>query len=186
MEIYSREALLGAIAGGKGFEYIFFWGHRETDDGSISASCCSQWFEAGFDKADLYYKSAEHFMMAEKARLFGDEELLAKIIASKTANEAKALGRKIRGFDESVWNDKCFDIVVNGNLEKFSQNPRLEHWLRASSGKVLVEASPTDTIWGIGLHRDDPASKDPAKWNGSNLLGFALMKVRDLLAQRIN
>ena len=180
-EIYSRESLLEAIQAGRKFEYIFFWGHRPTEDGSISASCCSQWFEAGFDVDGQFYPTAEHFMMAQKARLFADREMLGKILASKTPNEAKAFGRKVRGFKEDIWNENCFEFVVKGNIEKFSQNPRLLHWLQGTRGKILVEASPTDAIWGIGMHRDDASCRNPSKWNGTNLLGFALMKVRDQL-----
>lgn len=179
--IYSKDELIKAIRQGEQFTYTFFWGHRVTANGGVGASCMSQWFEADFEIEGDKYSSAEHYMMAEKARLFGDEEIRKKILQSKTPNEAKGLGRKIKSFDESKWCENRFDIVVRGNEAKFSQNPRLAHFLKSSSPNVLVEASPVDAIWGIGLHRDDPAAQNPEEWNGLNLLGFALMKVRDEL-----
>ncbi len=181
MEIFDRETLVKAIKDGQTFDYLFFWGHREKVDGSIGPSCCSQWFAVGFSKDNEFYPTAEHFMMAEKARLFGDEKMRQEILKAKTPNEAKSLGRKVKDFDAKVWDSAGFDIVVEGNYLKFSQNPRLEHWLCATNPQVLVEASPTDAIWGIGLHQDNAMSKDPQQWQGSNLLGFALMKVRSKL-----
>ncbi|MBX9723738.1 MAG: NADAR family protein [Candidatus Obscuribacterales bacterium] len=181
MEIFNRETLVEAIKSGQKFDYLFFWGHREKADGEIGPSCCSQWFAVGFTQGNDFYRSAEHFMMAEKARLFNDEKIRHEILKAETPNEAKSLGRKVKNFDAEVWNASCFDIVVEGNFQKFSQNPRLAHWLCATNPKILVEASPTDAIWGIGLHQDDPLSRNPLDWQGSNLLGFALMKVRNKL-----
>ena len=97
------------------------------------------------------------------------------------AADVKALGRKVRGFGEERWVDKRFEIALRGNLAKFSQNPELRDWLIGTSPAVLVEASPVDTIWGIGLAADDKRASDPAKWRGLNLLGFVLMKARDQL-----
>lgn len=181
MAISSRSALLEAIALGHTFEYLFFWGHRPTPDGRIGPSCCSQWFAAGFTLEGIRYATAEHFMMAEKARLFGDQESLAKILQAHTPQDAKGLGRKVKNFDAAVWDAKAFDVVVRGNISKFSQNPRLGHWLRSSAPQVLVEASPEDALWGIGLHRDDPRAQHPEQWEGLNKLGFALLVVRENL-----
>lgn len=179
---YSREVLLEALERGETFEYIFFWGHRPPPDGSIGPSCCSQWFASGFEVDGARYPTAEHFMMAEKARLFGDPETAERILHAPTPQDAKGLGRKVRNFDSATWSAQCFDIVVRANLAKFSQNPRLGAWLRSTAPKVLVEVSPEDPIWGIGLHRDDPRASEPLEWQGTNLLGFALMQVRERVA----
>jgi ribA/ribD-fused uncharacterized protein len=185
MSIYTRDELIAALARGENFQYVFFWGHRPDERGVIGPSCCSQWFEAGFELDGIFYPTAEHFMMAEKARLFGDKTTLAKIIAAQTPQDAKGLGRKVKEFDSEVWERECTEIVVRGNHAKFAQNPRLKAWLLGTAPMVLVEASPVDAIWGIGLHRDDKRSGNPYDWQGSNLLGFALMRVRDLLAETL-
>ena len=121
--------------------------------------------------------------MAEKARLFGDEATLAQILAAPHPGVAKALGRQVQGFDNEVWTQHRFDIVVRGNQAKFGQNETLKSYLLSTNEKILVEASPTDTIWGIGLAETDQRVYDPRQWRGSNLLGFALMQVRALLAE---
>ena len=177
---FRKDELLRALKNGEKFHYVFFWGHRSFE-GTVGPSCCSQWFEAGFDVDGNSYPTAEHFMMAEKARLFSDQEMLARILECRSPSEAKSFGRKVKGFDNEIWTSNCYEIVVRGNVQKFSQNPRLAHWLLSTEPAVLVEASPTDPIWGIGVHHDDPASRDPFKWPGQNLLGFALMKVRGIL-----
>jgi ribA/ribD-fused uncharacterized protein len=178
MQNFSKEQLIEQIERGVKFDYLLFYGHQERSDGSVSAACCSQWFPAKFTIEDVSYLTAEHFMMAQKARLFNDKLSLQKILASQTAAEAKALGRQVAGFNEEVWNAHCFDIVVEANRAKFSQNARFGKWLLDTAPKVLVEASPQDCIWGIGMNKNDPNSLDPRLWRGRNLLGFALMEVR--------
>jgi len=159
-------------------KYLFFWGHQPTADGSIGKSCMSQWFEAAFTVEGMRYRTAEHYMMAEKARLFGDEAVRAQILEARTPAEAKKLGRGIRDFDEAAWLDARFDIVVRGNSAKFSQDDALRAYLVSTGDRVLVEASPVDAIWGIGLASNDAEAGDPRKWRGLNLLGFALMEAR--------
>jgi ribA/ribD-fused uncharacterized protein len=172
------EALVSQRALGATPKYLFFWGHQPSPDGRIGKSCFSQWFDSPFTLGDIIYATAEHFMMAEKARLFADEAVRARILAARTPAEAKKLGRLIAGFDEARWLKARFEIVVNGNLAKFSQNPALGEFLLNTGERVLVEASPVDAIWGIGLAADDPRASEPARWPGLNLLGFALMAVR--------
>lgn len=118
-------------------------------------------------------------MMAEKARLFNDTALLAEIVAATTPKAAKALGRKIKNFEQETWVQHRFDIVVRANKAKFEQNETLKLFLLKTGSTVLAEASPTDKIWGIGLAADNPQAPDPSCWTGLNLLGFALMAVRD-------
>ena len=121
-------------------------------------------------------------MMAQKAELFGDKEIHKQIIACDDPAEIKKLGRRVRKFDASVWDQAKYSIVLNGNWKKFSQNPQLRDFLLSTGDQILVEASPYDTIWGIGLSADQ-AVAGPQSWRGENLLGFALMEVRDELAR---
>jgi ribA/ribD-fused uncharacterized protein len=176
---HDREQLLSRIAAGQLLQFVFFWGHRPEGDGRIGPSCCSQWFDAGFELGGVHYATSEHYMMAQKARTFGDVEAFEQILASKSPEEVKKIGRRVRDFDAQIWSERSIEVVLEGNIAKFSQNSRLGIWLRDSAPSVLVEASPEDAIWGIGLHRDDPRAKDPSAWTGKNLLGFALMTVRD-------
>ena len=137
-----------------------------------------QWTDSEFVVDGVTYSCAEQFMMAEKARLFGDAVVCAKILASRDPREHKALGRQVAGFDRAVWERACLDIVVRGNLAKFRQNPAMRAALLATGDKLLVEATPFDKIWGVGLRADDPRIHDRANWRGQNLLGEALMRVR--------
>lgn len=166
------------LRAGEHFQYLFFWGHRPRKDGVASASGFSQWFEAPFVLDGVTYPTAEHFMMAEKARLFGDEAALAQVLAAPKPDAAKSAGRKVKGFDEAMWLERRFDIVVRANLAKFRQNPTLGRFLLETGDQVLVEASPVDAVWGIGLAAQDDRAGDPMQWQGLNLLGFSLMQVR--------
>ena len=121
-------------------------------------------------------------MMAEKARLFGNESTRRRIITTEHPAESKKLGRLVHGFDEKTWADARFDLVVQGNLAKFSQHDDLRRYLASTAPKVLVEASPRDRIWGIGLSAQNEKVTRPSEWQGRNLLGFALMTVRSKLA----
>lgn len=174
--MYNLEWLLSKK---EGVGYLFFWGHQKSE--KITVSCFSQWWEASFVVEGVEYLTAEHWMMAQKALLFKDEESFQKIIESKTAKEAKSLGRTVKNFDDETWKSKCFEIVVQGNFHKFSQHEELKYFLLNTNNQVIVEASPVDKIWGIGLKKENPKCLNPRTWNGENLLGFALMDVRDLL-----
>lgn len=175
------EALLRAVQRGHRPQYLMFWGHRAQTPGGVGKQCLSQWWPCSFVIEGQAYSSAEHFMMAEKARLFGDEEARASILKATTPNDAKQLGRNVRAFDESTWSAARFEIVVRGNVAKFGQNAALREFLLNTNDRVLVEASPTDRIWGIGLAADDPRAETPETWRGLNLLGFALMEARRIL-----
>jgi ribA/ribD-fused uncharacterized protein len=176
-----RTALERAYQANTPLEFLMFWGHRPLKDGSIGASCLSQWWPAAFEVAGLRYPTAEHWMMAEKARLFGDQETAAKILSALTPQEVKQLGREARGFDPHVWDREKAGIVEEGNFHKFAQNTELAAFLIATGEQILVEASPVDRIWGIGLAADHPDAQNPLLWRGENLLGFAQMKVRSRL-----
>lgn len=124
------------------------------------------------------YATAEHWMMAKKAQLFNDQQQLDIILATDSPASAKKAGRAVKNFNDSVWNAQCLQFVVEGNFHKFSQHEPMKKFLMETGEKVIVEASPFDAIWGIGMQQYEP---DPAKWKGTNFLGFALMEVRDLL-----
>ena len=162
-------------------KYLFFWGHTQKQKGEVDKSCFSQWYPAPFEAAGDTYPTAEHWMMAEKARLFEDEATRQRILGVRTPGEAKKLGRQVRGFDPAQWDEVKFNLVVAGNFYKFSQHPALRDYLLGTGERVLVEASSVDAIWGIGLAADHPDAAQPANWPGENLLGFALMAVRDQL-----
>ncbi|MEZ4381608.1 MAG: NADAR family protein [Nannocystaceae bacterium] len=140
-----------------------------------------QWTRSDFTVDGVDYMCGEQFMMAEKARLFGDAEVRAQILATESPREHKALGRKVRGFDQGTWERARLDIVVRGNTAKFTQDDALRAALVATGDKIMVEASPLDRIWGVGLRADDPRVHDPQQWRGLNLLGEALMQVRAAL-----
>lgn len=160
-------------------KFLFFWGHRVKDE--ITKSCFSQWFPIRFEEDGVIYKTAEHYMMAGKAKLFNDQEILEKILQSATPNQAKNLGRKVKNFDPKIWDRHKYELVKKGNLLKFSQSARCKEFLLSTGDKILVEASPYDRIWGIGMLETDTRAENPLLWNGENLLGFALMEVRDEL-----
>jgi len=183
MQIDDVEALRKAIGSGWTPEILFFWGHTAKDQ-RIGKHVLSQWWPATFSLDGRTYATTEHYMMAQKAELFGDQETLAAILSSQAPSQAKKLGRRVRGFDEQRWIAHRFDAAVRGNIAKFGQNPELEDWLLATGNAVLVEASPVDSIWGIGLAADDARARDPNIWPGLNLLGFALMKARHSLESR--
>jgi ribA/ribD-fused uncharacterized protein len=182
--MWTRERLIEHIASGGSPKFLLFWGHTPKDPPAVDASCLSQWFPRAFVADGVRYESAEHYMMAAKARVFGDDEALAAILAAKTPAEAKALGRSVRGYVEAAWEDARTKAVVRGNVAKFGQNADLGAFLRATEDRVLVEASPRDRIWGIGLGASNPDARAPQRWRGRNLLGFALMAAREELFPR--
>lgn len=161
-------------------ELLLFYGHRVTK--TVTETCLSQWYPCQFEVDGVTYTSAEQYMMAEKAKLFGDEEIRAEILNTDDPRMCKALGRKVKNFDKAVWDKNKEDIVRNGNFEKFMQNDTLRNFLLSTGEKVLVEASPTDRAWGIGMGKNNPDVLNPQKWRGQNLLGFTLMAVRKDMA----
>ncbi|MEV6485471.1 NADAR family protein [Streptomyces sp. NPDC051576] len=179
--IDSQEALIREVRAGTKVKYLHFWGHRPRPDGRVGASCLSQWWPSPFTVAGVTYATAEHWMMAGKARLFGDAEAEARVLAAGHPSVAKKAGRLVRGFDEETWARERFGIVVEGSVHKFAADAELRAYLLGTGDRVLVEASPVDRVWGIGLAADDEAAQDPARWRGPNLLGFALMAARERL-----
>ncbi|MGW4892073.1 NADAR family protein [Kitasatospora sp. NPDC004240] len=182
LDARNRADLVAAVAAGARPRWLMFWGHRPQRDGSIGPGSLSQWWPSAFTVDGVRYATAEHWMMAGKARMFGDEAIVPRILAAKSPAEAKKLGRQVRGFRDAVWTAGRFELVVEGNLAKFGQDEALREYLLGTGGRVLVEASPMDRIWGIGLAADDERAEHPASWRGENLLGFALMETRTRLA----
>lgn len=180
-DVRDVESLIAALRRGERFRYLMFWGHQPPRGGGVGRGCLSQWWPAEFTVDGVRYPTAEHFMMAAKARLFGDAETEAAILAAGHPGQAKDLGRRVRGFDEATWREARFATVVRGNLAKFGQNPELREFLLGTGDRVLVEASPVDPLWGIGLTAADERAERPEEWRGRNLLGFALMEVRRTL-----
>uniref|UniRef100_A0A7S4NKS3 NADAR domain-containing protein n=1 Tax=Paramoeba aestuarina TaxID=180227 RepID=A0A7S4NKS3_9EUKA len=138
----------------------------------------SQWHKSKFYEDGVEFSSAEQYMMYQKAKLFNDQVTANKIMKTHSPKEQKALGRQVRGFKNKVWNNNKEAIVTQGNYLKFSQNKELREHLFNTTGTTLVEASPNDTIWGIGLHEADPRAQSRDTWLGENLLGQCLNNTR--------
>lgn len=180
-QIESLETLTREVRAGTKVKYLHFWGHRPRPDGRVGAGCLSQWWPSAFSVAGVEYATAEHWMMAAKARLFEDAEAELRAVTASNPALAKKAGRLVRGFDEAVWERERFGIVVEGSVHKFAAHEELRGFLLSTGDRVLVEASPVDRVWGIGLAADDEAAMDPERWRGPNLLGFALMVARERL-----
>jgi len=180
-EVRTVDQLVGFIHDGGRPKYLAFWGHEPLSTGQPGKGCLSQWWSSAFTVDGQTYATAEHYMMTAKALLFGDAAAAARIRSAMHPMTAKELGRQVRGFDEDRWAERRFDLVVTGNLAKFGQHPDLRDFLLGTGDRVVVEASPRDRIWGIGLAADHEHAESPEKWPGLNLLGFALMEVRHQL-----
>jgi ribA/ribD-fused uncharacterized protein len=177
--VYSVDSLLAEKNAGVEKNALYFWGHHPNKTGDIGRECFSQWYMAKFHVGHIGYCCMEQYMMSKKALLFGDTETNEKIMEAKEQNLIKQLGRKVRGFDEETWNRFKVPIVLNGNYYKFSQLDNLRRYLLSTGDSILVEASPYDTIWGIGMQVEEALTSGIDQWRGTNLLGFALMEVRD-------
>ncbi|WP_427052657.1 NADAR family protein [Paenibacillus sp. TC-CSREp1] len=151
-------------------KFTFFW---------HTASPFSQWHPAHFIVNGLQYTSAEQYMMHQKALLFGDQKIAEQIMSTNSASVQKKLGRQVKGFDQTVWEAECQRIVYEGNQAKFTQNEELLAALLATRGTTLVEASPDDRIWGVGLAEDNPRIRNRSTWRGTNWLGEILTRLRE-------
>lgn len=174
------EDLLAAELAGRRLKFLFFWGHTARGDGP-GPWVLSQWWPAPFALDGVTYATAEHRMMVAKAELFGDDAAREKILKARSPGAAKAAGREVRNFDEDVWRAHRFAIVRDASVAKFGASPELTRYLLETGDRILVEASPLDRVWGIGLAADDERAQTPSRWRGENLLGFALMDAREAL-----
>ena len=151
-------------------QYVFFW-----------SGPFSQWQRARFELDGVQFNTAEQAMMYFKAKTFHDHDIAEAILATSDARKQKALGRKVTGFDNAVWDQHKEEIVLNANRAKFGQNKGLRRKLFQTGDRLLVEASPLDLIWGIGLDADDARATPPDQWPGQNLLGKIVTQVREEL-----
>ena len=151
-------------------KYVFFW-----------SGPFSNWYPSPFQIDGLWYNCSEQYLMAGKARLFGDTASENRIMSAVEPSDQKRYGRQVQGFDKTRWEAAARDVMYKALVAKFTQNPDLKKALLASEDRQFVEASPEDKIWGIGLKEDNPLCLDPKNWRGSNWLGECLTTVRDLL-----
>ena len=141
----------------------------------------SNWYMSEFVKDGVKYSSMEQYMMYRKAVCFHDDDIAAKILETDDVAEIKQFGRKVSNYVDYIWAGKRQIVVYEGLLEKFRQNEELGDQLRATGDAILAECAVSDRIWGIGLSMKDPDRLDSEKWNGQNLLGYALMMARENL-----
>jgi len=149
-------------------KFTFFW-----------SGTFSQWHPSAFTIDGVTYNCAEQYMMGEKARLFGDETRLGMIMSAVDPSDQKRYGRQVTSFNKEKWDAVAREAVYRGSYAKYAQNSDMLKELLATEGSTLVEASPEDNIWGIGLRKSDPRAHDRKTWKGTNWLGEALTKVRD-------
>ncbi len=180
-EARTIEALRAAVAAGARPRFVMFWrpiAPPPSGGGRIGPGCMSQWWPSVFTVGGARYGTAEHYMMAEKARIFSDLAARQRILSSDPPAAARRFGRQVRGFVEATWRAERFEVVTRGNVAKFGQDPALRAYLLGTGDDVLVEAAPKDKNWGIGLRAEEPSAVDVWRWRGLNLLGFALMEAR--------
>lgn len=177
---YSVETIREIVKQNPATPIIYFWGHT-SDSSQVTDASFSQWYDCYFEVDGVQYHTTEQYMMAGKARLFGDKEVFQEIMEVGNPHKYKKLGRKIRGFEQTLWDTHKYEIVVEGNKAKFSQNPDLKEFLLSTGDAIIVEASPYDKIWGIGMDKEQAVKGTVEQWQGENLLGCALMEVRDWL-----
>lgn len=152
--------------------FAFFWGGP-----------FSNWYKSKFTIDGREFNCSEQYMMFAKAMIFNDIVTTNKIMATSDPQIQKSLGRQVKNFDATIWDKYKAQVVLEGVLEKFLQNEKLQEVLMATDNLEIVEASPYDTIWGIGLNANHPDATNPEKWKGQNLLGLILKDVREFLKQ---
>lgn len=146
-----------------------------------TASPFSNFHACQFQVHGVTFTSSEQLFMYCKARYFNDIDIANKILNVDTPKTVKALGRKVVGFNGTQWDKIKYDLMCIACYHKFSQNDKLKKSLMETKDTALVEASPTDCIWGIGMDVKHPDIENPQKWRGQNLLGKALDHVRNVL-----
>ena len=163
---------------GKKNTYVMFWRPHEGN------GILSQWYDSTFTVDGVEYSHAEMFMMAEKCKLMGDEETRQQILQCRDdPSKQQKLGRTVANWDEDLWLANREEVSYQANLAKFSQNSDLKNFLMQTDDAVLVEASPNDRVWGIGMKRTDYNATNEREWRGQNLLGKCLMRARETIRQ---
>lgn len=178
---YNLAWLKQQYEGGARPGFLFFADIRAGSKETTNLTILTQWFRSPFLVDNELYHHAAHWMMVQKARLFNDPVAAVELLKMSDNKKIHERGKQISGFDQKHWEDHRYNIVMRGNLHKFTQHPALRAYLSGTYPLVLAEANPDDKVWGIGLSEDAPGASDPHLWNGHNLLGFALMEVRDVL-----
>lgn len=153
-------------------DFVFFWG---------SENPYSNWYLSPFRFNNVNYNCSEQYMMHMKAEFFDDHESIKKVLKETSPYQQKKLGRAVRGFNKVLWERACENIMVPALVAKFQSTPELTEYILSSEDKEIVEASPVDKIWGIGLAEDDPRAWNKTTWQGLNLLGKCLMRARDVV-----
>lgn len=159
--------------------FVFFWGAAPPQ------GVFSNWYRQSFEHEGHRFNCSEQYMMYAKAVVFGDDETAAKILKEKDPKKQKALGRQVKNFDAGKWMSVCQDVMVPALVSKFSQDQYALEVLLSTGDATIVEASPVDNIWGIGLAADDPDAQIPGRWRGKNYLGKVLMRTRDELRRTV-
>lgn len=154
-------------------KFIFFWKQTEKPYG-----CFSNWYRSNFILEDIKFNCVEQYMMWKKAKIFGDDSKATEILSVVNPWEQKAKGREVKNFDKAVWDKVCKQVVYDACKAKFEQNTKMMDILLETEGCEIVEASPSDNIWGIGLAEDDRRALSKSTWKGSNYLGEVLTKLR--------
>ena len=158
---------------------MFFW-HPHEENG-----CFSNWSKHSIQVEEKTFPTTEHYFMFHKALSMDDQTTANRILRAKTPSEVKSLGRQVKNFNEKLWVENREKIMFNALLLKAKQYPLIKEKLLETCGKVIVEASPYDTVWGIGLNKESEKSNHPECWKGKNLLGKAWMKVREVLLDSV-
>lgn len=164
---------------------VFFWGHRAKNANTIDKACCSQWWSSSFTLNGYNFVNAEQAMMHGKALLFNDKEIAEKILSESDPKQIKALGKQVKGFNDAIWYQNHYKLILEINSAKFSQDAALRAWLlNHPNNTVFVEASPYDGLWGIKQKNDGQLNlTNIAHWQGFNKLGFAITEVLQNLKQ---
>jgi ribA/ribD-fused uncharacterized protein len=178
---YHLSWLIDTFDKGQYPEVILFGSHVNKKNTTQGEYMLSQWYPSPFSVNEIVYNSSAQWMMARKALLFGDREAYRKIIKADSPDQIKSYSRAITDFDEARWAEYKYEIVREGNFHKYNQNKKLRTYLLSTGNAVLAEANPFDKVWGIGLSSEARNVTDPYTWEGLNLLGFALMEIREYL-----
>ncbi len=156
---------------------VLFWSFKDV---------FSNFYPSTFTVKEFTFSSNEQFFMYSKARFFNDLETADKILKTKNPNDCKKLGRQVKNFNQGAWDVKSIPIMRIGLYHKFKQNPEMARELLATGNDILVEASPYDKLYGVGLKENDPRILDKSQWLGENRLGHLLMEVREMLLKELN
>ena len=156
--------------------HIYFWGSHFSNFWLCPIYATPDCAVTGFR-----YNCAEQLYMVEKAMFFNDHDSALMMCYCPDGKSVKALGRKVKNFDQDEWNKVSYDKMLIACRGKYTQNKNLVEELINTKNKVMVESSPSDKIWGVGLHESDDRILNESNWTGENRLGKVLMQIRSEL-----